>query len=61
MHPEYLTAEDCEALTGTKASTFRYWASINQGPPSHKIGRRRVWKRSLLMAWLEELERAPTA
>ena len=28
--------------TGTRASTWRYWASIGQGPPSWKLGRRRV-------------------
>jgi predicted DNA-binding transcriptional regulator AlpA len=51
---EYLGAKDLEALTGTKASTWRYWASIGEGPESFKIGRRRVWKRSTVQAWLAE-------
>lgn len=58
MDKEYLTADDLEALTGTAASTFRYWASINQGPPSMKIGRRRVWKRAAVLTWLADQEAA---
>jgi len=57
---EYLQACDCESLTGTPASTWRYWAHIGSGPPSFKIGRRRVWKKSVLMAWLADLESATT-
>jgi prophage regulatory protein len=55
---EYLSATQLEALTGTKASTWRYWASIGEGPASFKLGRRRVWKRSTLVAWLESQENA---
>lgn len=53
MDKEYLSADELEAITGTPASTWRYWASINSGPPSQKLGRRRVWKRSAAMAWIE--------
>jgi prophage regulatory protein len=55
---QLLTTEDLERLTGTKPSTWRYWAMTNQGPASFKIGRRRVWRRSVVMAWLAEQERA---
>jgi len=50
---EFLNAEDLENITGIPASTFRYWASINQGPPSMKLGRHRVWKRDQLQNWLK--------
>jgi predicted DNA-binding transcriptional regulator AlpA len=50
---EYLDSLDLEELTGTKASTWRYWASIGEGPVSFKLGRRRVWKRSTVLEWLE--------
>jgi prophage regulatory protein len=53
MDSEYLSSNDLEALTGTKASTWRYWASIGEGPASFKLGRRRVWKRATVLAWLE--------
>jgi predicted DNA-binding transcriptional regulator AlpA len=53
MEKEYVSAEDLEQMTGTPASTWRYWASIDQGPKSQRIGRRRVWKLSSVRAWLE--------
>ena len=40
----FLGALDLEKLTKTKASTWRYWASIGAGPPSFKLGKRRVWQ-----------------
>ncbi|WP_105343517.1 helix-turn-helix domain-containing protein [Mycobacterium sp. ITM-2016-00318] len=58
MENEYLSAADLEALTGTPESTWRYFAHIGSGPASLKIGRRRVWKRSTVLAWLESLESA---
>jgi prophage regulatory protein len=58
---EYLDSLDLEQLTGTPASTWRYWASIGEGPASFKLGRRRVWRRAAVMAWLAEQERAASA
>ena len=58
MDNEYLSCVDLETLTGTKASTWRYWAMTGEGPASFKLGRRRVWKRSTVMAWLAEQEAA---
>jgi predicted DNA-binding transcriptional regulator AlpA len=53
---ELLGAKDLEALTGTKAGTWRYWANIGEGPASFKLGRRRVWKKSVIEQWLAEQE-----
>ena len=58
MPAEYLTAPQLEQLTGTPASTWRYWAHIGSGPASFKLGRRRVWKKSTVLAWLESQEAA---
>lgn len=58
MDSEYLSCTDLETLTGTKASTWRYWAMIGAGPASFKLGRRRVWKRSTVMTWLASQESA---
>lgn len=55
---DYLNSEDLEQLTGTKASTWRYWASVGEGPPSFKLGRRRVWKRAVIEQWLAAQESA---
>jgi predicted DNA-binding transcriptional regulator AlpA len=56
MAIHYLTADELEEMTGTPASTFRYWASIGEGPPSIKLGRRRVWKRDQVEKWLAKQE-----
>ena len=58
MDNEYCTAAQLEQWTGTKASTWRYWVSTGTGPKSFKIGRRRVWKRSEVVAWLAAQEAA---
>ena len=50
----YLDAKNLEELTGTKASTWRYWASIGRGPASFRLGRRRVWEKHVALAWLAE-------
>jgi prophage regulatory protein len=60
LDSEYLDSLDLERLTGTPASTWRYWAHLNDGsgPPSFKLGRRRVWRRSTVLSWLEAQETA---
>ncbi|PPI95185.1 helix-turn-helix transcriptional regulator [Nocardia nova] len=55
---EYMQAKDCEQLTGIPAGTWRYWAHIGAGPASFKLGRRRVWRRSTIEAWIKEQEAA---
>lgn len=58
MEPEYVGALDLEKLTGTKASTWRYWAMLGTGPASFKLGRRRVWRKAEVLAWIGEQEAA---
>ena len=53
MDKEYLSAAELEELTGVPASTWRYWASVGQGPPSQRLGRRRVWRRSTALEWID--------
>jgi predicted DNA-binding transcriptional regulator AlpA len=57
---EYLSAKQLEQLTGTKESTWRYWASLDppQGPPSFRLGRRRVWLTSDVLRWIAEQRQA---
>ncbi|HME16660.1 MAG TPA: helix-turn-helix domain-containing protein [Mycobacterium sp.] len=58
MDSQYMDSVDLEEMTGTPASTWRYWAHIGSGPASFKLGRRRVWKRSTVLQWLENQEMA---
>jgi prophage regulatory protein len=63
--PEYLGNNDLERLTGTKATTWRYWEHMDQMPAgfpvSFKIGRRRVWPKAKVLAWLAEQEQSAAA
>lgn len=54
---EYYNAAELEAITGTPASTWNYWAKYHpdRGPASVKIGRRRVWKKTVVHEWLDGL------
>ncbi|WP_306364388.1 AlpA family transcriptional regulator [Nocardia sp. CC227C] len=54
----FLQAKDCEELTGIPAATWRYWAHIGSGPVSFKLGGRRVWRLSTVLAWIEQQEAA---
>ncbi|MFF2087445.1 helix-turn-helix transcriptional regulator [Nocardia sp. NPDC058176] len=54
----FLPAKECEALTGIPEGTWRYWAHIGRGPVSFKLGRRRVWRESTILAWIAEQEQA---
>ena len=58
MDTEILDSKQLEQFTGTRASTWRYWASLGQGPASFKLGRRRVWRRAAVEAWLADQEAA---
>jgi prophage regulatory protein len=55
---EYMNAKELEQMTGTVESTWRYWAHTGEGPPSFKLGRRRVRKRSVVMKWLAQQEKS---
>jgi predicted DNA-binding transcriptional regulator AlpA len=55
---EWLTAADMEELTGVAESTWRHFGLTGQGPQSIKVGRRRLWRRSTVEAWLAEQEAA---
>jgi DNA-binding transcriptional MerR regulator len=58
LSKDILDSRDLESWTGTKASTWRYWDSIGLGPPSWKLGRRRVWRKADALAWLAAQEKA---
>lgn len=53
---DFWDADDLHLVTGTPASTWRFWALKGQGPPSFKLGKRRVWRRAVVEAWLVEQE-----
>lgn len=58
VNTDYFDSNQLEELTGTPASTWRYWAHIGSGPASFKLGRRRVWKKEIVLQWLADQEAA---
>lgn len=61
VQTDYLTSTGLEQLTGVPASTWRYWAINDTGPRSFKIGRRRVWRRTDVLAWIAQQDAATGA
>jgi hypothetical protein len=40
--------------------TFRYWRAVDAGPPSFNVGRRVVYRQSLLDEWVASREAVTT-
>lgn len=51
--PDLMTTEEVSALTRSPAETVRYWRHIGKGPRSFKLGRRVVYERADVLAWIE--------
>jgi predicted DNA-binding transcriptional regulator AlpA len=51
---EYLTLPEVSALIHTPTATLYQWRTKRIGPPSIKVGRRVIYRRTDLEKWLEE-------
>lgn len=49
---------EASKLTGLPKGTLRYFRSTNQGPASFTLGRRVVYRRSEVLSWIAEQEKA---
>jgi prophage regulatory protein len=58
INREFYYASDLEVITGIPESTWYYYAFAKKGPPSHKLGRRRVWPVVEFRTWLSEQQAA---
>ena len=52
---EYLTLPEASDLIRTPIGTLYQWRTKKIGPPSMKVGRRVLYKRSDLDAWLDSI------
>jgi excisionase family DNA binding protein len=52
--PENLTTEEVAAMLRTPMETVRYWRHIGKGPKSFKVGRRVLYAREDVEAFLAE-------
>jgi DNA-binding transcriptional MerR regulator len=41
-------------MTGLPEATLRYWRHVGIGPPSARLGRRVVYRRADVDAWIDE-------
>lgn len=53
MDDQYLTPPETAELVRRPTSTLAYWRHRDEGPPYAKIGRRVVYRRSDVLAWME--------
>jgi predicted DNA-binding transcriptional regulator AlpA len=53
-----LNLEDVSALLQVPVATLRYWRQRGEGPPSFRLGKRVMYRRSDVGAWVDELATA---
>jgi hypothetical protein len=49
---DYLTIDQLAAELDVAVITLKRWGALRQGPPVTKIGRRVLYRRSAVQAWL---------
>lgn len=54
---DLLTTAEVAVITRAPASTVRYWRHIGSGPSSFRLGKRVVYRRADVHAWIAECER----
>lgn len=52
--PEYLTTEEVADLLRTAVNTVRYWRYTGEGPRSFKVGRRVLYARADVEAFIQQ-------
>jgi excisionase family DNA binding protein len=59
--PELLTITEAAELLRAPVATLRYWRHLGTGPRSFRLGRRVLYRREDLQAWVEaQLGRSAT-
>lgn len=53
-----LTTAEVAEMTRLPAGTLRYYRHQNSGPPSFRLGRKTVYRRELVEAWIAQHEAA---
>ena len=52
--PELLTITEAAELLRAPVATLRYWRHLGTGPRSFRLGRRVLYRRDDLQAWVEQ-------
>jgi excisionase family DNA binding protein len=53
--PELLTLAEAAEVLRAPVATLRYWRHLNTGPRSFRLGRRVLYRRDDLHAWIDAL------
>jgi predicted DNA-binding transcriptional regulator AlpA len=53
---DLLTTAEVATITRAPASTVRYWRHVGEGPRSFRLGKRVVYRRGDVLAWIAECE-----
>lgn len=51
--PEYLLASEAAEMLRCPVKTLYEWRLRGEGPPARKVGRRLLYRRDELIAWIE--------
>ena len=51
--PELLTIDEAAELLRAPVATLRYWRHLGTGPRSFRLGRRVLYRRDDLHAWID--------
>ena len=51
--PDLLTISEAAALLRAPVATLRYWRHLGTGPRSFRLGRRVLYRRQDLYAWVD--------
>lgn len=49
----YMSTEEFAALVHTSPATIRYWRHVGKGPKAFRLGRRALYDRAEVLAWIE--------
>ena len=52
--PELLTITEAAELLRAPVATLRYWRHLGTGPRSFRLGRRVLYRRDDLQAWVDQ-------
>lgn len=50
---EYLNIDEVADLIRTPKATLYRWRHMGSGPPAHRVGRRLLYRRDEVIAWVE--------
>ena len=61
MEPEFMSTDEVAAMLRTSASTVRSWRHVGRGPRGFRVGRRVLYARVDVEAFIEAARSAETS